>query len=285
MGIFYDWEALKLKVGIHSSEKNVSRLIQYCHQLGISNVCLACSAIEGYDERNFPDPEALKSFKSELERSGIKVPTMIISKWPSQEVLLRKPGSEKELEALCLTLESLGKAGIGSVLIYPEVDKPVGRLKEEECWRKLRQCYEELVDCAERAKVGLANHAFYHPWKIVRDAGTLMRLLKEVPSPYNGVTYCQGLFQMGDDPYEAITLFGEKIFFAHARDLKKLRYPHRFEEVFLGEGDVDIPKTLRLLEAIGYKGIICPEHLGSPRFEGENLEAKAVEYLKRFVPE
>jgi len=272
-----------LKVGIHSHEKDADKLIQYCRQIGVDAVCLACSAVEGYEEKGFPDLEALKAFKGTLEKAEISIPTMIVSKWPSQEVLLSKPGSEKELEALCLTLEVLGKAQVESVLIYPEVDRPVSRLREEECWRGIRRFYEALVDFAERSHVKLANHAFYHPWKVIRNAETLTRLLSEIPSPYNGVTYCQGLYQMGDNPYEAITLFGEKIFFVHARDLKKLRYPHRFEEVFLGEGDIDILKTLRLLEAMGYKGIICPEHLGSPRLEGENLEAKAVEYLKRLT--
>jgi len=35
-----------------------------------------------------------------------------------------------------------------------------------------------------------------------------------------------------------------------------------FKESLLGEGDVDVPKTIRLLEAVGYDGIIHPERLG-----------------------
>jgi len=268
-----------LKIGIHSGERDVAELIRYCHQIGVNAVCLACSAIEGYDEKGCPDLETLKAFKDELGKAGVSLPAMTISRWPSQEVLLSKPGSEKELEAICLTLEALGKAGVETVLIYPEIDRPMSRLREVECWSRIRRFYEVLVDSAERANVKLANHAFYHPWRIIRDTETLVRLLDEIPSPYNGVTYCQGLYQMGDDPYGAVTTFGDKIFLAHARDLKRLRYPHRFDEVFLGEGDIDIPKTLRLLEAIGYGGIICPEHLGAPKVEGANLEAKAIEYL------
>lgn len=272
-----------MRIGIHSGEKNAADLIKYCRKIGVEAVCLACSAIDGYNETGYPELEALKTFKNEMEKARISVPAMIISRWPSQEVLLSKQESGNELEALCLTLEILGKAGVGVVLIYPEVDRPVGRLREEECWRGIREFYETLVDNAEKAGVRLANHAFYHPWKVIRDRETLLRLLEEVPSPYSGVTYCQGLYQMGDDPYEAVTIFGDKIFLAHARDLKKLRYPHRFEEVFLGEGDIDIPKTLMLLDAIGYDGIICPEHLGTPSVDGEDLQARAVEYLKKFV--
>lgn len=269
-----------MRIGIHSSEKDAVKLIQYCHQIGVDAVSLACSSIPSYDERGYPDLEALRMFKGEMEKAEITLSEMIISRWPSQEVLLSRPGSEKELEALCLTLETLGKAKIETVLIYPEVDRPVSRLREEECWKGIRRFYEVLVDAAERAKVRLANHAFYHPWKIVRDTRTLMRLMEENPSPYSGIAYCQGLYQMGDDPYEAITIFSDKIFFAHARDLKKLRYPHRFEEVFLGGGDIDVPKTLGLLEAIGYDGVICPEHLGTPADKEEDLQSKAVRYLK-----
>lgn len=272
-----------MKIGIHSSERHIVELIGYCRQIGVNAVCLACSAIEGYDEKGCPDLETLKTYKDKLGKAGVSLPAMIISKWPSQEVLLSKLGSEKELEALCLTLETLGKTGVETALLYPEVDRPVNRLREGECWRGIRRFYDVLVDSAERAHVKLANHAFYHPWKVVRDTKTLVRLLEEIPSPYNGVAYCQGLYQMGDDPYQAITIFGDKIFLAHARDLKKLRYPHHFEEVFLGGGDIDMSKTLRLLEAVGYEGIICPEHLGAPKVEGENLEAKAVEYLSGII--
>jgi len=272
-----------LRIGIHSSQRDQKELIRYCRDIGVSAVCLSCSAIEGYDEMGYPDLEALKVFKEKLEKAGISLPAMIASKWPSQEVLLSRPGSEKELEVLCLTLETLGKAGIGTLLIYPEVERPVSRLKEEECWRGIERFYDALVESAERSHVKLANHAFYHPWKVIRNTETLIRLLEENASPYNGVAYCQGLYQMGDSPYEAITIFGDKIFLAHARDLKKLRYPHWFEEVFPGEGDIDMPKTLRLLKAVGYEGIICPEHLGSPRTEEEDLQAKAVEYLRRIM--
>jgi len=274
-----------LRIGIHSSERNHVELIRYCRQIGVDAVCLACSAIQGYDEGGYPDLEALKVLKHRLEEVEINLEAMILSRWPSQEVLLGKSSSEKELEAICLTLEAIGKADVGTVLIYPEVDRPVGRLKEEECWRGIRKFYDALIESAERAHVRLANHAFYHPWKVIRNTETLVRLLEENPSPYNGVAYCQGLYQSGDDPYEAITLFGEKIFLAHARDLKKLRYPHWFEEVFLGEGDIDVPKTLRLLRAVGYDGIICPEHLGPQKNEGDDLQANAVNYLRRIISE
>lgn len=88
---------------------------------------------------------------------------------------------------------------------------------------------------------------------------------------------------MGDDPYEGVSIFGDKIFLAHARDLSKLKYPHRYDEVFLGEGDIDIPKTLILLDAIGYDGIICPSISARQGFEEKDLQARAVEYLKKFV--
>jgi len=47
------------------------------------------------------------------------------------------------------------------------------------------------------------------------------------------------------------------------------------------KGDVDIPKTIRLLEAVGYDGIIHPEHLGVAGAGAP--QAEAVSYLKRLV--
>lgn len=272
-----------MKVGIHAAGKDIDRLIEYCGRIGVDQVCLSCSSIAGYDEDGYLNLNKLRDVKDRLQDAGIGVPTMIIGK-VSQEALLGRPKAEGEIDNLCRTIECLGEASVKSVLFYVDLDRPENRVEEAWCWKRIAKFYERIIEQAEKAQVGIANHAFYHPWKMVRSVETLMKLLEEVPSPYNGVTYCPGLYQSGDNVYEAITLFGKKILFAHARDLRRRSLSsHQFDEVFLGEGDIDIPKVVKLLKAIGYEGIICPEHLGPQRFDGEDLQALAVGYLKNLL--
>lgn len=258
------------------------KVVQYCRKVGIDEVCLTCSSIEGYDEKGYVNLDCLKAYKSSLEKFGIKLRSMVITNGPSQNALLGEPSSKEEWENLSLTIENLGKAEIEVAVLYPLAERPINRLKREERWRKIIKFYDFLVDSAERFKVKLANHAFYHPWSMIRNVKTLCRLLGEAPSPYHGVTYCPGLYQMGDDPYEAIITFDKKIFSAHARNLKKM-WPHpRFEEVSLEKGDVDIAKILRLLKIVGYNGLICPEHLGETCGE-EDPQVKAIKYLQNLL--
>ncbi|MBS7624757.1 MAG: sugar phosphate isomerase/epimerase [Candidatus Bathyarchaeia archaeon] len=271
-----------MRVGIVAYERDYVKLAHYCHRIGVSEVCLASSSIEGYNEKGYVDLDPLKAYKSGLEGFGINLGAIVITRGLSHDAILGEAGSEREREKLLLTLENIGKTGIGVAVVYPLVERPISKLRREECWRKIIKFYDFLVDSAERFKVKLANHAFYHPWSMIRNMKTLYRLISEAPSPYNGVTYCPGLYQMGDDPYEAIIIFKEKIFFAHARNLRKI-WPHpRFEEVPLDRGDIDMARVLGLLKIVGYNGVICPEHLGESGGE-RDLQAEAVEYLKSLL--
>jgi hypothetical protein len=37
------------------------------------------------------------------------------------------------------------------------------------------------------------------------------------------------------------------------------------------------------LKRVGYEGVICPEHLGPPKVQGEDQLGEAVKYLKRLM--
>ncbi len=105
-------------------------------------------------------------------------------------------------------------------------------------------------------------------------------ILEAVPSPSNGVTYCQGMYIFGEDPHTPDETWGmDRIFFCHARNL--IRHGPAFweyEEVPLDKGDVDIAKCVRALMDARYEGVMIPEHLG----EGTSL-AESVAYLKGLI--
>jgi sugar phosphate isomerase/epimerase len=75
--------------------------------------------------------------------------------------------------------------------------------------------------------------------------------------------------------------FTGKIHFCQIRD-HTARWPEG-REVPPGEGGVDLAGVVRALKAAGYRGPVHPEHLGKPRFEGEDLLAKAVGYTRSLL--
>ncbi|NLG51355.1 MAG: hypothetical protein GX552_14705 [Chloroflexi bacterium] len=94
------------------------------------------------------------------------------------------------------------------------------------------------------------------------------RLLDLVPSPNNGITFCQGCFaEMGVDIPATIKHFGsqKKLFFAHFRNLRGTAT--NFTEMFHDDGDTDMFAAMRAYFDIGFDGPMRPDHV--PTVEGE----------------
>jgi len=179
--------------------------------------------------------------------------------------------------------------------------------REEACWEGLIEIYRELIPVAESCGVRIGNHSLHRclPNRIREQAVAasvrlgdfdtymaegwggpflvgkpeeLRRLVNAVPSPCNGVTLCTGMDIVGGDVPALIEEFAGKIHFCQIRD-HNARWPAA-QEVFLGEGRLDFPRVFAALENAGYDGIVNPEHLGKPRYSGEDLQAKGVVYVK-----
>ena len=222
------------------------------------------------------------------------------------------------IDAMLRMVEILGEAGITSVLHYLDLGKPThprplqgGEFKdaqqEEACWEGLIDIYREIIPVAESYGVSIGNHSLHRclPDGIreqsvaasvrLEDFGSYMtdgwggpflvgkpeelrRLVNAVPSPCNGVTLCTGMDIAGGDVPALIEEFAGKIHFCQIRD-HDAQWPAA-QEVFLGEGRLDFPRVFTALRDAGYNGIVNPEHLGKPRYPGEDLQAKGVAYVK-----
>ena len=84
----------------------------------------------------------------------------------------------------------------------------------------------------------------------------------------------------GADPVEEIGRFKGKIHFVQIRDLVG-RWP-KSQEVFPGTGELDFRVIIQALHDSGYRGFMHPEHLGQPRFPGEDLEQVSTWLVKRW---
>ncbi|MHB0859338.1 MAG: mannonate dehydratase [Anaerolineae bacterium] len=135
------------------------------------------------------------------------------------------------------------------------------------------------VPVAEAWNVKLAVHPDDPPAPVLRGIGRTMisvegyqRVLDAVPSPYNGLEFCQGTVTEfadvgGARVPEVIRHFGRqgKIFFVHLRNVKG-RFP-KFDETFQDDGDTDQYEAIKAYLEVGFDGPIRPDH--TPAIAGD----------------
>lgn len=143
----------------------------------------------------------------------------------------------------------------------------IGKVSREEMWGRLEYFLTELVPVAEESGVRLAAHPDDPPLPELRGTGRLIthpdhyqRLLDIVPSPHNGLEFCQGtITEMPDaDVLGAIRKYSKRICYVHFRNVRG-KVP-RYYEVFVDEGDMDMIRIMRILHKNNFDGVIIPDH-------------------------
>jgi mannonate dehydratase len=177
------------------------------------------------------------------------------------------------------TAEGRGGA-VYKVFDYDRVkDRPpfpeIGEVSEKEMWERFLYFARPIVGAAEKANVRLTMHPNDPPVPVMRGVARifhhtdgLRRFLKEVPSKFSGITFCQGtIAEMGVDVLDEIRHFGGqgKIFLVHFRAVRG-KVP-RYTEVFIDEGDLDMLAALKAYRDVGYQGPFVSDH--TPRVEGD----------------
>lgn len=153
------------------------------------------------------------------------------------------------------------------------------------------------VPVAEQCGVKLALHPDDPPAPVLRGIGRnnisvegYQRALDAVPSPCNGLEFCQGTVIEfpdvgGERIPEVIRHFGRqgKIFFVHFRNVRG-RFP-RFDETFQDDGDADQYEAIRAYLEVGFDGPIRPDH--TPAIAGDTNGhvgmAYSVGYLRALI--
>ena len=159
---------------------------------------------------------------------------------------------------------------------YFPLDKSPDELKaayrtttEDQLWANLKYFLDGVCDAAEAADIKLALHPDDPPWsifglpRIITDEAALAKVLAINTSPANGLTFCTGSLGANrkNDLPKMIQRFGDRIYFAHCRNVKHTG-ERRFHEVAHPPeyGDVDLVEALKALKAIGYTGPLRPDH-------------------------
>jgi len=172
-----------------------------------------------------------------------------------------------------------------------------GEVSAEQIFENHVYFLKAAVPVAEEWNVKLALHPDDPPAPVLRGIGRnqisvagYQRILDAVPSPYNGLEFCEGTVTEfadvgGERLPDVIRHFGRqgKIFFAHFRNIKG-KFP-KFDEVFQDDGDVDQYEAVKAFLEVGFDGPIRPDH--SPAVVGDTNGhvgmAFSVGYLRAMI--
>jgi mannonate dehydratase len=150
-------------------------------------------------------------------------------------------------------------------------DGVVGQIGPEELWQRLTWFLGEVLPIAEEADVVLAIHPEDPPMpslrgiaRILNPPENLLKLIDHFESPSHKVELCMGTVQempQGKlDAYQLLDLLvaDDRVGYIHLRNVRG-KVP-RYQEVFLDEGDLDVPRVIELLHRRNYRGVIVPDH-------------------------
>ncbi len=167
-------------------------------------------------------------------------------------------------------------------------------IDEEALFQNLKYFLEKIMPVCGQYGINMAIHPDDPAWsvfglpRIINNKENILRLMKAVDNPHNGVTFCSGSYgtnQKNDLPDMIRSLKG-RIHFAHVRNLK-FHSPTNFEEAahLSSDGSFDMYEIMKALYDIGFSGPIRPDHgrmiWGEEAMPGYGLYDRALgaEYL------
>ncbi len=294
----------KLAMALGKSPNTYPNRSQICRQMGIKHCVTGPSLREIGRDQYYA---AMKQQKDEWAEAGFSIP-VYETMTPVRAGNIRRgtSGRDEELVDFIAAVEAMGKVGI-PVLCY-NLGKGGGRtgwvpvrggaissqfdyaeskrqpsegevFTEEELWDNLTWLLERIIPVAEKANVKMGYHPNDPPIspyqgsaQIMVSADAYRRLIDIVPSPCNGISFCQGNFKaMGEDIYSVAREFTEqgKVFFVHYRDVEGTAST-RFTETFHDDGPTDMARMLEIYARAGFSGPIRPDH--APTMGSEDAE-------------
>ncbi len=169
-----------------------------------------------------------------------------------------------------------------------DIDKfrPTGqKITAEELWQNYEYFIRAVIPHAEKHGIRLALHPDDPPLsdlggveRIMISKAAIDRAIHTVESDSLGITMCQACYQMmGEDLYDVIPHFADKIFFVHFRNVTGNKL--RFRETFHDNGDLDMADLMRLYHKCGVDVPIRVVHV--PLMAGEQQETVGYTALGR----
>lgn len=146
--------------------------------------------------------------------------------------------------------------------MYKDVD-------DEKLFANLKYFLERIMPVCDQYDINMAIHPDDPAWsvfglpRIIINKANILRMMKMVDNPHNGVTFCSGSYgtNLENDLPDMIRSLKGRIHFAHVRNLK-FNSPTDFEESahLSSDGTFDMYEIMLALYDIGFDGPIRPDH-------------------------
>jgi len=250
---------------------------------------------------------AVAKAKAEIESAGLVMAGVESHPVPAEKIKLGLPGRDDEIENYKWAIHALAKngvpmicynwmAGIGWYRTKTDVPERGGALSsefdyetaqaqgltqwgeisEDKIWSNMEYFQRAVMPVAEKAGVRMALHPDDPPISPLRGIGRILtsaanyrRVMDIVPSPINGITFCQANFKVMGEDIEALAkewYRQKKIFFVHFRDVTGGK--RHFRETFHDNGPTNMVRMLEIYSEYGFHGPMRPDH--APTMEGES---------------
>jgi mannonate dehydratase len=275
-------------------------------QVGVSHAIASVSPVLSKVRRE-QYLETLTGIRSEFKDAGLTILGVESHPVPAEKIKLGLPGRDEEIENYRAAIEALARAGIPMICynfmaglgwyrtktdvlerggaLASEFDNREalrqgltewGAISEEKVWANLEYFLKAVMPVAEKAGVRMALHPDDPPISPLRGIGRILtsaanhrRILDFVPSPVNGIAFCQANFKVMGEDIEALArewCGQKKVFFVHFRDIEGTA--EHFRETFHDNGPTDMARMLKLYSDCGFDGPMRPDH--APTLEGES---------------
>ncbi len=159
------------------------------------------------------------------------------------------------------------------------------KITKEQLWDNYKYFIDAVVPYAEKYNINLALHPDDPPLERLGNVERIMISADNIEKAMNihksknlGITMCQATFKMmGEDLYQVIPRFKDKIMFVHFRNV--VGNKTNFRETFHDNGDIEMGKLLKLYNKCGINVPIRVDHV--PTMAGEKIENAGYDALGR----
>lgn len=246
-----------IKTGAPERDKYIENYIETLTNLGKENIHLVCyNFMPVFDwtrtelARKRPDGSTVLAYTQEAV-DALKPETIFESVFSDIDGTVM-PGWEPERMA---KIKELFEA-------YKGID-------DEKLFENLKYFLEKIMPVCDKYNINMAIHPDDPAWsvfglpRIIINKTNILRMMKMVDNPHNGVTFCSGSYgtNLENDLPDMIRSLKGRIHFAHVRNLK-FNTPTDFEEAahLSADGSFNMYEIMKALYEIGFDGPIRPDH-------------------------
>lgn len=302
-------EAAKTGGGIRYSElftPGDAKKLKLAKQVGVNHAIVGVAGVLAKVRRE-EYVATLRKVKDEFTAAGLSIAGVESHPVDAEKIKLGVEGRDEQIENYKWAIEALSKVGIPMVcynfmaglgwyrtkvdvrerggalvsefnLTDAQAQGPTqwGEVSEEKMWANMEYFQKAIIPVAEKFNVQMALHPDDPPLsplrgiaRIITSAKNYRRIMDMVPSPINGVTYCQANFVLMGEDVEALArewCRKKKVFFVHNRDVKGTR--QHFRETFHDNGQTNMVRMLQAYSETGFAGPIRPDH--APTLDNED---------------